>query len=313
MYAVDSVDELKTVRNISSNPILIFQQLQKDEIKLALKLGCDFSIGSINYLDLLNKMAQKVAIKPRVHLEVDAMFGRTGLLLEELKKVSLNQYHNVIFDSIYSHYSCSTDYPLNKFDTVQDDILKKAISILDKMGFNFKRHISSTSSLLVHGIKKDDYVRIGAGLYGIYPSVYVIKNSKIKNLLPIFRWITKISHIKKLPKNSPVGYGQIYKTKKETKIAILPVGYGLGYDRRLSNRGFVLIHNTFCSILGLISMTNITVDVSKIEDVKIGDKAVLIGNQTNKAISISKMADAVGGIHAEISTSISPLIKRVIV
>ena len=119
--------------------------------------------------------------------------------------------------------------------------------------------------------------------------------------------------IKKLPKNSPVGYGQIYRTKKETKIAVLPVGYGLGYDRRLSNRGFVLVHNKYCPILGLISMTNITIDVSKIENIKIGDEAILIGNQANKVISISEMADTVGGIHAEISTSISPLIKRIIV
>lgn len=313
MYAVDCVDELKTVRSISSKPVLIFQQLPKDEIELALKLGCDFSIGSIDYLILLNKMAQYAKVKPRIHLEIDARFGRTGLLPEELKEVSPNQYQNVVFDSIYSHYSCSTDYPLNKFDVVQNDILRDAISMFEKKGFNFKYHISSTSSLLLHGIKKDNYVRIGAGLYGIYPSEYVNENSKIKNLLPIFRWITKISHIKKLPKNTPVGYGQIYKTNRETKIAILPVGYGLGYNRRLSNRGFVLIHNTYCPILGLISMTNITVDVSKIEDVKIGDEAVLIGDQTNKAISISKIADIVGGIHAEISTSISPLIKRVIV
>ncbi|MEK7517624.1 MAG: alanine racemase [Patescibacteria group bacterium] len=313
MYAVDNVDELEIVRDISSKPVLIFQQLSSDEIKRALKIGCEFSVGSKEYLILLDKIAKDAKSQPKVHIEIDAKFGRTGFSSKKLGGVSINKYSNVIIDSVYSHYSCSTDSSLSKFNIIQEKILRKAISTFKKKGVNLKCHISSTSSALIHGIQKDDYVRIGAGLYGIYPSEYVEKHSKVKNLLPIMRWITRISHIKELPKNHPVGYGQTYKTKKITKIAVLPVGYGFGYNRHLSNRGSVLIHKTLCPILGLISMTTITVDVSKIKNVKIGDEVVLVGNQGNKIISVTQVANMIGGIHAEISTSISPLIKRVIV
>lgn len=313
MYAVDNVDELETIRNISSKPVLIFQQLSSDEIKRAVKIGCEFSVGSKEYLMLLDKIAKNTKFQPKIHLEIDAKFGRTGFSSKELGGIFINKYSNVIVDSVYSHYSCSTDYSLSKFNIIQERILRNVISIFKKKGVDLKCHISSTSSALIHGIQKDDYVRIGAGLYGIYPSEYVKKHSKVKSLLPIIRWVTRISHIKELPKNHPVGYGQTYKTKKLTKIAVLPVGYGFGYNRHLSNKGFVLIRKTLCPILGLISMTTITVDVSKIKNVKIGDEAVLIGNQGNEIISIPQVADIIGGIHSEISTSISPLIKRVIV
>ena len=207
MYAVDSLDELKTVRKISKKPVLIFQQLSPESIVDAAKLKCDFSVGSEDYLVLLNKLAVAHDFKPRVHLEIDAEFGRTGFLPNELEGISNKKYPNIIFDSIYSHYSCSTDYPLNKFDRVQDNILNEARTIFKKKGINVKSHISSTSSTLVHGVKDDNYIRVGAGIYGIYPSEYVKKYTRVKNLLPILRWVTSVAHIKVLPKNHPVGYG----------------------------------------------------------------------------------------------------------
>ena len=132
------------------------------------------------------------------------------------------------------------------------------------------------------------------------------------NLKSVLAWKTKIAQIKTLPAGYTVGYGLTYRTKKETKIALIPQGYADGLDRGLSNKGEVLIHGKRCKILGRVSMNMFTADVSHLPKVKIEDEVVILGHQGEEEITAEELAKKLGTINYEITARISALLPRVV-
>ena len=133
------------------------------------------------------------------------------------------------------------------------------------------------------------------------------------NLKPVLTWKTKVAQVKKVARGETIGYGRTFKTKKKTKIAILPVGYFEGYDRRLSNCGWVLIRGEKAPIVGRICMNIMMVDVSQISGVRIEEEVVLIGCQGKKEITADQLAKKFGTINYEIVSRINPQLPRRIV
>jgi alanine racemase len=158
-----------------------------------------------------------------------------------------------------------------------------------------------------------DLVRIGIGLYGMWPSEN-LKKEHIKKfaLKPVMRWVTHVSLVKWLPKDHTIGYGLTYRTSKETKTALVPQGYADGYDRAFSNKGEVLIKGKRCKVLGRVSMNMFVVDVTHLKDVKVEDEVVLLGRQGGEEITAEEMGDLIGTINYEITTRVSTLLARII-
>ncbi|MGH7250190.1 MAG: alanine racemase C-terminal domain-containing protein, partial [Minisyncoccia bacterium] len=155
---------------------------------------------------------------------------------------------------------------------------------------------------------------LGLGVYGMWPSKHLksfYKNSRF-DLQPVLSWKTKVAQIKILPKSSTIGYGLTYKTKKETKVAVISQGYADGIDRGLSNNGEVLIGGTRCRILGRVSMNMFTVDVSHLKSVKLEDEVVILGRQGREEISAEGIAKRINTINYEVTTRISSLLPRII-
>ena len=177
--------------------------------------------------------------------------------------------------------------------------------------------MSATSGLLVYekGVGIHPLVRLGIGTYGLWPSELLKKvygKSKFK-LKPVLAWKTKIAQIKILPKGNTIGYGLTYKTKKETKIAVIPQGYADGFDRGFSNNGYVLIGGTRCKILGRVMMNMVVADISHLKKTKQEDEVVILGCQGNEEITAEEMAKRIDTVNYEITTCISALLPRVIV
>ncbi len=157
-------------------------------------------------------------------------------------------------------------------------------------------------------------VRLGIGLYGLWPSEALRNLYKSKlSLKPVLAWKTKITQIKVLPKGYSIGYGLTYTTKKATKIALIPQGYSDGVDRKLSNNGAVLIKGIRCKILGRIMMNMCVADVNHLPKVEIEDEVVVIGKQGKEQITAEEMAERINTINYEITTRISSLLPKVIV
>ena len=126
-------------------------------------------------------------------------------------------------------------------------------------------------------------------------------------------WKTVVSQIKNIKAGEFIGYGCTYQAARDLKIAVLPIGYSDGYDRRLSNQGYVLIHGKRAAVVGRIAMNLTTVDVTDTPEVKVEDEVVLIGQQKDQIIRAEHIASLAGTINYEIVSRIAPHIPRIVV
>jgi alanine racemase len=278
--------------------------------------------------EICKKVPSAIAQRARqeIHVPVDAYLGREGFLLNELPKVfaEIKKCKFLKLSGIYAHFANIED--TRDFSHAQKQIkeYQKALEKAREFGFKNPRcggasletHISATSGLLIYekGLGINSLIRLGIGVYGLWPSKDIKNVSKNKiELKPVLSWKTKIAQVKILPKGYSVGYGLTYVTKQKIKIAIIPQGYADGFDRGLSNKGEVLIRGTRCKILGRISMNMFVVDVSYLPKVKIEEEVVILGRQGKEEITAEEIAEKIDTINYEVTTRISSLLPRVIV
>ncbi|MFH1200793.1 MAG: alanine racemase [bacterium] len=328
-FFVNSVEELELLRKVSKKPVLLLGFVQKKDLEKSLKLGCISTIFSVEFLKEMAKVAKKLKKIQEIHVPIDALLGREGFLFNELLVLfrEIKNLENIKLSGIYAHFANIEDARLTeesfwrtKNSTHayrQIDSYFQALELAEKFGFkNLQTHISSTSGLLAYEKRKGIHpiIRLGIGTYGMWPSKYLkstYKNSSFK-LKPVLSWKTKIAQIKILPPGHTIGYGLTYRTKKETKIALIPQGYADGLDRGLSNKGEVLIAGTRCKILGRVSMNMCVVNISHLKNVQLEDEVVILGRQGKKEITTEEMADKINTINYEITTRISSLLPRIV-
>jgi alanine racemase len=325
-FQVDSIEELKLLRKISSKKTLVLGYIQKKDLKEAINLGCVLSVFSLEQVKHIYAMAEICKKVQEIHLPVDAYLGREGFLLKELPKLFAEiKKHNHVkgragfikLTGMYAHFANIED--TTDFSHAQKQIAEyeKALTLVKEIGFkNLQTHISATSGLLVYekNLGIHSLIRLGIGVYGLWPSEHLKNAYKTKfSLRPVLSWKTKIAQIKILSKGSTIGYGLTFKTNKEMKVAIVPQGYADGFDRGFSNNGFVLIGGTKCRILGRVMMNMFVVDVSHLEGVKNEDEVVIIGRQGKEEITAEENAKLIDTINYEITTRTSALLPRVII
>lgn len=323
-FQVDSIEELEILRKKSSKKVLLLGYVQEKDLGQVMDLECILSVFSLKQMFSIYAMAEMKNVVQEIHIAVDAYLGREGFLLKELPKLfaeikklshAKGRAGNIKLSGIYAHFANIED--THNFSHAQKQIneYKKAVKLAQQFGFkNLQTHISATSGLLVYekNLGINSLVRLGIGVYGLWPSEYLKKLYKNKIILkPILSWKTKVAQIKILPKGSTIGYGLTYKTKKETKIAVIPQGYADGMDRRSSNNGEVLIAGSRCKILGRISMNMFVVDVSHLRKVQIEDQVVILGRQNKEEITAQEIGKRIDTINYEVVTRISPLLPRV--
>lgn len=317
-FQVDDFEEFKSLKNVVSKPILILGYVAKHEIEEALSASAILAIYDIERLEIINALAGKLHQRAKVHVKIDAELGRQGLLLSDLDEFveRLRKMENITLDAIYAHFANIEDTDDFTHAEKQLRTFRAAKAFFAKSGFNnLKSHISATSGILVYDKDRNEnkIVRLGIGLYGMWPSENLKnKYQNVISLKPVLKWVTHIAQIKTLPAGYTVGYGLTYKTERATTIAVIPQGYSDGYDRGLSNKGEVLIHETRCKILGRVAMNMFVVDISKLKNVKLEDEVVLLGEQGDKNISAEELASKIDTINYEITTRISPTLKRII-
>jgi alanine racemase len=332
-FFVDGMEELKLLRQVSKNKTLVLGYVQREDLSQAIKLGCVLAVFSVEQLSAISATAKSLNIIQEIHLPVDALLGREGFqfneLIELFKKIKNSE--SIRLSGTYAHFANIEDARLTEesfFRTKnsthaykQIDRYAQALELAENFGFkNLQTHLSSTAGLLAYEKGKGIHpiIRLGIGVYGMWPSTYLKSkyNQNKKNLQlilkPVLSWKTKIAQLKVLPALHPIGYGLTYRTKKETKIAIIPQGYSDGVDRGLSNKGEVLIAGTRCRILGRVSMNMCVVDVSHLKNVRIEDEVVIIGSQGKQEITAEEVAEKIDTINYEITTRISSLLPRVV-
>jgi alanine racemase len=319
LFQVDDIEELRRVRMVTDKPVLVLGYVSLSDLEECINLGATLGVYNLETINILEKIATKLNREIRIHLKIDALLGRQGILENDLDVFSdlIIKSKHLKLEAVYSHFSDIEDTNDTTHAKRQYEYLINIKKSLIDNGFpNIKHHISATSGLLSdtknnwNGI----YARVGIGTYGLWPSESLKKRFKNKlKLTPVLRMVSRVAQIKTIPRNFPVGYGQTYVSQKVMKIAVVPVGYSDGYDRCFSNNSNVLIGGKKCPLIGRVAMNMFVVDVSKIKSIKLEDEVVLIGKQGSVEITADDLASKIGTINYEIVARLSALLPKVIV
>ena len=212
---------------------------------------------------------------------------------------------NVKIEGLFTHFSCADNNP--SFTRKQIALFDELIKRLKREGIDIPlTHASNSLGVIDYPQGHFTMVRPGLMLYGLYPC----ENLKIR-LKPLLGLKTKIIFIKTVPKGEGVSYGHTYVTSRKTMIATLPIGYGDGYPRSLSNKAYCLIHGKKAKIIGRVCMDQLMVDVTRIKKVRLGQEAVLIGKQRNESIRLERLAKCACTIPYEIVCNLGDRIRQV--
>jgi alanine racemase len=217
--------------------------------------------------------------------------------------------------SAYAHYANIEDTtdPSHAFE--QECVFEECLGRLRSLFPQCGRHLSATSGLMARegAQSKNDLVRVGIGLYGLYPSAPLRESHASLDLRPAMRWVSSLAQVKAIPSGHPVGYGLSFVAPRDMTIGVVPQGYADGWDRGLSNRGEVLIRGVRCGIAGRVAMNMSMVDLSSVPSAWPGDEVVLIGSQGNQRITADEVAELIDTINYEVVARVSPLLERVVV
>ncbi|MBI5327555.1 MAG: alanine racemase [Deltaproteobacteria bacterium] len=292
--------------------IVILGGVYPSQIKDAVKYDLTPVVFDIETARRINNLSKKTGRHTKVHIKIDTGMGRLGLLPYQVAPFfhELKGLANLDIEGILSHFS-EADEEDKRFSHKQAGIFLQTIKIVRKIGFNPRLlHIANSAAIVGHMNSHFNLVRPGIMLYGAYPAAHMIGKIKLK---PAMRLVSQVVQLKKAPKGFPVSYGRKYITKKDSVIAAIPIGYGDGYPRHLSNNGQVLIRGQRARVAGMVCMDITMVDVTHIKDVSQGDEVVLIGRQGNDEITADELAEKAGTISYEILCGITSRVPRVYV
>jgi alanine racemase len=245
-----------------------------------------------------------------VHLKVDSGMGRLGLLpdcgapgrnaaLPPVAEVrALAALSGLRLEGIFSHFAAA-DESDKSFAALQLEIFTDFLDRLSRAGVDVGMcHMANSAGVIDLPQAHLDAVRPGIALYGLYPS-RAVDVQKV-DLRPALTLKTRILQVKEVPAGFPVSYGMTWKASRDTRIATVAAGYADGIQRRLSNRGQMIVRGVKAPIAGRVCMDLIMLDVGAIEGVSVGDEAVIIGRQGDAEISADDVADLLETINYEV-------------
>ena len=245
-----------------------------------------------------------------IHVKVDTGMGRFGLLPGEVVDFvrAISRLPGLRLEGLYTHFAIADaadkTYTRRQFGTYMD-----VVAQLEEVGFSFPlKHVANSATTLDLPEMALDMVRCGIALYGLHPSSEVAPAVPLR---PAMTLKSRVARVRTLPPGSSISYGCTYTTTRPTPVALVPVGYGDGYHRILSNKGQVLIHGQRAPIVGRVCMDQFVVDVSDIPEVHQDDEVVVFGQQGEAEITAEEVACWAQTINYEVTTSILPRVTRV--
>lgn len=311
---VDSIVEAVALREHGiTAPILVLGYTLPEKLSEALEKDISITVSSENALqDVLNISSSKVM---RVHIKIDTGLHRQGFLPEQVTGLVTtleSAREKIIVEGLYTHFADAKREEGNAYSKKQREAFSAACDQFKSAGFSPLVHANASPGLIRFGAEGDDLVRVGALLYGIWPSPTMKPEFKDKiHIKPALSWKTIVTEVKKLPKGSSVGYGQSEILAKDSIIAVCPVGYWHGYPSQLSSKGVVMIRGNEAKVVGKVTMDMITIDCTEVGDIKVGDVVTLIDMVPESIVNAEFVAIAAGISVHELVTRLNPRIKKI--
>lgn len=294
-FAVSSVAEFFEIRWLTNKPILLLDPIYENITKIA-SFGCEFCVSNSTQFELVKKEAKRNKnVVYKIHIKLNTGMNRFGFkklddVLSVIEYAAKTQ--NIFISGVFSHYfdaktANSAEKQLFIMENTKEELTKR---------FGLKRtifHISNSDGL--ENFCRFDMARVGMKIYD---------DGKFETI----KWKSKVIEIQEIKSGETAGYSRAFVAKKDTKIAVVQVGYADGIMRRIAGRGFVLIRDKFCKILA-VCMDSILVDITN-RKVELYDDVILIGKDKENQIFICDVAAWCDTIGYEVITSISSRVKR---
>ena len=288
-------------------PIVVLGAIHEDQIHNLIDYNLEFTISSKFKAELVAEKCKQMRRTCRVHLEVDTGMQRTGVRVATARELFpyLKRLEGLEVVGIYSHLA-TADRPgdpfalkqIQEFQSLLNDPIFQEVSLI--------RHLANSGGTSFFPESHLDMVRPSLMTFGYLPDKCP---DSLKNIAPCFSLKAKVSYFKVVKSGEGISYGHSFVTDRQTRIVTIPVGYGDGYRRALSNKGSVLIRGKRFPIRGTICMDQFMVDVGD-QEVYVGDEVVLIGKQGDEEITLQEIADLCETIPYEILCSFNERIPR---
>ena len=313
-YAVATLDEAVVLRAAEiQKPILVLGCIFPDQYWEMLKYEIRMNVYTKEMAEAISALAVEKGEQAYVHIKLDTGMARLGFSAEEssIEIKEIAELPNLVLEGVFTHFA-KADEEDKTFTMMQLEKFEWMTQRLEEEGVTFP-YVHASNSAGIIDVRRADYnlVRAGIAIYGLYPSEEVDKE-KVQ-LKPALSLKSHIAFVKDIPAGTPVSYGGDFVSEHQMRIATIPIGYGDGYPRSLSDTGYVLIRGKKAPIIGRICMDQFMVDVSDIPEVKFGDKVTLIGRDQEEYLPVEKLSELSGRFNYEFVCDLGKRIPRVYV
>ena len=311
-YATATLEEAVILRKHGiQKPILVLGCIFPDQWEEMIQNEVRMTTYTTDMAKGVSDLAVRLGKDAYIHIKLDTGMSRLGFQINENSVDAIEEISKMPglkLEGLFTHFSKAdetdkkyTDEQIEKYCYMQEELKKRGVT------FEFY-HCSNSAGIIDVPKANMDLVRAGISIYGLYPSEEVRKSNV--PLKPAMELISHVAYVKTVPAGTPVSYGATYVTDRETRLATIPVGYGDGYPRSLSNKGYVLIHGKKAPICGRICMDQFMVDITDIPDVKFGDKVTLIGKDGEEILPVETLSDLSGRFNYEFVCDLGKRIPR---
>ncbi len=284
-------------------PLLVLGYTPGWMAREALVHGVTVTLFDRETAEAFDRAARDLKTQARVHVKVDTGMGRLGLLADEVVRFfrGVGGLTHLEFEGLYTQLGAADTGDLPRTQE-QLRVFKYVLSTLAAADIRFRYvHAANTAAILTAPDSYFTMVRAGIGVYGLNPSDAVRLPSWFR---PAMTWKTEVIQVKALPPGSPVGFGDAYRTERNTTLAIIPVGYADGLRRGPYQWREALVRGRRAPLVGAASMDLAALDVTQIPDVRVGDEVVLLGRQGEEAISVGEVMGWLETTSYEVATGI---------
>ena len=311
-YAVALVEEGLAIRRAGvTKPMLCLGCVFPDQYEAAIDAGIRMNVYTCEMAKGISEKAADMGKKAFVHIKLDTAMSRLGFQVSEesvteIEKIS--RLPGIEMEGLFTHFA--------KADETDKTGAKKQMESylwmkekLEEKGVSFAcYHCSNSAGIIDLPEANMDIVRAGISTYGLYPSEEVDKGAVA--LRPAMQIFAHVIHVKWIEPGTQVSYGGTFETEKRRKVATIPIGYGDGYPRSLSNKGYVLIHGKKAPILGRVCMDQMMVDVTDIPDVGFGDLVTIVGENEGAFLPVEELSGLSGRFNYEFICDINKRVPR---
>lgn len=319
--AVSNIDEGKELRENGVNlPIVILGYTPAINASELISNNLSQAVYSLDYAKMLDENCKNVDEKVKIHIKLDTGMSRIGFMCQEFPRDDYSvmeikqacELEHLQLEGLFTHFCVSDeDEEGREFTNQQYKNFNIVLDKLKKIGINPPiTHCSNSGAIEDYSETYCDMVRAGIILYGLSPS------PKLKgrlDLIPAMTLKTSVAYVKYIEKGATVSYGRTYEAQKKMKIATVPIGYADGFIRKYAKDGYMMIKGKKAPIVGRVCMDQTMLDVTHIEDVKIGDEVIVFGDGSGNSPTADTLALSADTINYEIICLISKRVPRVFV